>query len=199
MIRQSLVEERVSALHHHSLQAAGETDVDTSRTTSRRTPAPVGSRIVIKKNSSLMNSNEEGMTVSPSATPSSTPTPTVDPRSRVELLERNLRYIQQQHEITLKDLHSEISRLQEENRGKIRYEKIHRFQWTRISSVLDLHFRFINLNPKSSTDTEGEIIPTIQQFTELTMKEPVLGEIFMCSYISTLISSIWRRSNLNEF
>ena len=116
MIRQSLVEERVSALHHHALQATGDTDFDMSRAPSRRTPAPVASRIIIKKNSSLMPGGDEVATNSRSTTPS--PTPTVDPRSRVELLERNLRYIQQQHEITLNDLHSEISRLQEENRGK---------------------------------------------------------------------------------
>jgi hypothetical protein len=42
---------------------------------------------------------------------------TVDHDSRVELLERNLRYIQQQHEVILVDLHHEINRLQQENRG----------------------------------------------------------------------------------
>jgi hypothetical protein len=41
----------------------------------------------------------------------------IDSDSRVELLERNLRYIQQQHEIILVDLHSEINRLQQENKG----------------------------------------------------------------------------------
>jgi hypothetical protein len=40
----------------------------------------------------------------------------VDSDSRIELLERNLRYIQQQHEITLADLHNEIHRLQQENK-----------------------------------------------------------------------------------
>ena len=47
----------------------------------------------------------------------SSPAPPIDPRSRIELLERNLRYVQQQHEITLVDLHNEISKLQQENRG----------------------------------------------------------------------------------
>jgi hypothetical protein len=116
MIRQSLVDERLSALHHHSLQSSGDSDGDMSKTTSRRVPAPVASRIIIKKNSSLLPIGDEATINSPSTTPS--PTPTVDPRSRVELLERNLRYVQQQHEITLADLHREISRLQEENRGK---------------------------------------------------------------------------------
>jgi hypothetical protein len=37
--------------------------------------------------------------------------------TRIELLERNIRYIQQQHKITLNDLHNEINRLQQENRG----------------------------------------------------------------------------------
>jgi hypothetical protein len=43
----------------------------------------------------------------------------VDSNSRNELLERNLRYIQQQHELTLIDLHNEINRLQQENKGII--------------------------------------------------------------------------------
>jgi len=49
----------------------------------------------------------------------------VDSDSRVELLERNLRYIQQQHELTLIDLHNEINRLQQENKGinKKNFEK----------------------------------------------------------------------------
>ena len=41
----------------------------------------------------------------------------VDSDSRVELLERSLHYIQQQHNITLVDLHNEINRLQQENKG----------------------------------------------------------------------------------
>jgi len=122
MIRQSLVDERLSALHHHSLQSSGDSDGDMSKTTSRRVPAPVASRIIIKKNSSLLPIGDEATINSPSTTPS--PTPTVDPRSRVELLERNLRYVQQQHEITLADLHREISRLQEENRGKFHSKMI---------------------------------------------------------------------------
>jgi hypothetical protein len=116
MIRQSLVDERVSALHHHTLQSPGDSDGDMSKATSRRLPAPVVSRIVIKKNSSLLTTGDELNITSPSSTPS--PTPAVDPRSRVELLERNLRYVQQQHEITLFDLHNEINRLQQENRGE---------------------------------------------------------------------------------
>lgn len=112
MIRQSLVDERVSALHHHALQSTGDNDNDMSKASSRRVPAPVASRIVITKNASLISpGDEQNMSSSPS------PTPTVDPRSRVELLERNLRYVQQQHEMTLADLHNEISRLQKENRG----------------------------------------------------------------------------------
>jgi hypothetical protein len=118
MIRQSLVDERVSALHHHTLQSSGDSDGDMSKGTSRRLAAPVASRIVIKKNSSLLPTGDEIVTNSPSTTPSPTPIPNVDPRSRVELLERNLRYVQQQHEITLADLHNEISRLQQENRGE---------------------------------------------------------------------------------
>lgn len=119
MIRQSLVDERVSALHHHTLQSPGDTDGDMSKATSRRLPAPVASRIVIKKNSSLLPTGDEATINSPTTSPSSTPIPTVDPRSRVELLERNLRYVQQQHETTLIDLHREISRLQQENRGEL--------------------------------------------------------------------------------
>jgi len=124
MIRQSLVDERVSALHHHTLQSSGDSDGDMSKATSRRLPAPVTTRIVIKKNSSLISTGDEPTIDSSSTTPS--PTPTVDPRSRVELLERNLRYVQQQHEITLADLHNEISRLQEENRGKFVSLKINK-------------------------------------------------------------------------
>ena len=128
MIRQSLVEERLSALHHRTLQSPGDNDGDMSRSTARpRLPAPVGSRIVIKKNSALLTSAEDMINPSPPSPPSSPPpAPTVDPRARVELLERNLRYVQQQHETTLKDLHQEISRLQEENRGKRRKRSPHR-------------------------------------------------------------------------
>lgn len=118
MIRQPLVDERISALHHQSLQSSGGSDGDMSKATLRRAPAPVASRIVIKKNASLLNMDDENTSNSPS------PTPTVDPRSRVELLERNLRYVQQQHEMTLIDLHNEISRLQQENRGEFRLKII---------------------------------------------------------------------------
>lgn len=44
--------------------------------------------------------------------------------SRIELFERNLRYIQQQHEITLIDLHNEINRLQQENKGIHKMKRI---------------------------------------------------------------------------
>lgn len=122
MIRQSLVDERVSALHHHTFQSPGDSDGDMSKPASRRFPAPVASRIVIRKNSSLVPTNDEITINSSSTTPS--PTPAVDPRSRVELLERNLRYVQQQHEMTLNDLHNEIARLQQENRGKFKINLI---------------------------------------------------------------------------
>lgn len=125
MIRQPLVDERVSALHHQSLQSSDDGDGDLSKTTSRRAPAPVTSCIVIKKNPSLLPTGDEGTFNTHSSSPS--PTPTVDPRSRVELLERNLRYVQQQHEITLNDLHNEINRLHQENRGKSSTKKS--FQW----------------------------------------------------------------------
>ena len=120
MIRQSLVNERVSILHHHTLQSPDDSDGDMSKPISRRLPAPVASRIVIKKNSSLLPTGDEPAANSSSTTPS--PTPNVDLRSRVELLERNLCYVQQQHEIILNDLHKEISRLQQENRGKFLIE-----------------------------------------------------------------------------
>lgn len=42
----------------------------------------------------------------------------VDSKTNIELLERNLRYIQEQHECTLSDLHQEINRLQTENRSR---------------------------------------------------------------------------------
>ena len=113
MIRQTLVDERVSALHHHTLQSPGDTDGDMSKPTSRRVPPPIASRIVIKKNAALLPNADE-----PIVAASVSPVPTVDPRSRVELLERNLRYVQQQHELTLADLHNEISRLQDENRSR---------------------------------------------------------------------------------
>ncbi|CAF3436152.1 unnamed protein product [Rotaria socialis] len=156
MIRQSLVDERVSALHHHALQSPGDSDGDMSKPTARRFPAPVASRIVIRKNSSLVHISDEATIKSSSTTPS--PTPTVDPRSRVELLERNLRYVQHQHEITLNDLHNEIARLQQENR--------------------DLHFRMIDIRPSStssrSKQRKSSIAPNTQQINDLTQSEPVL-------------------------
>ncbi|CAF2736724.1 unnamed protein product [Rotaria sp. Silwood2] len=155
MIRQSLVDERVSALHRHTLQSPGDSDGDMSKPTSRRLPAPVATRIIIRKNSSLLSKGDEARITTPSTTPS--PTPIVDPRSRVELLERNLRYVQQQHEITLNDLHSEISRLQEENR--------------------DLHFRMVDIRPSSSSGNKQrktEIVPNFQQLAVLTQNEPIL-------------------------
>ena len=47
----------------------------------------------------------------------------VDPSSRTELLERNILYIQQQHEAVLIDLHDEISRLRQENEGVHKFTK----------------------------------------------------------------------------
>lgn len=173
MIRQPLVDERVSALHHQSLQSSGESDGDMSKATSRRAPAPVTSCIVIKKNPSLLPTGDEGTFNSHSSSPS--PTPTVDPRSRVELLERNLRYVQQQHEITLNDLHNEINRLQQENRGKSSTKII---KTTSRIFHIDLHFRMIDIRPQSSSTTKHrptEIIPTIHQLADLTHHEPVLG------------------------
>lgn len=183
MIRQPLVDERVSALHHQSLQSSGDNDGDMSKSTSRRAPAPVTSCIVIKKNPSLLPTGDEGNYNSHSASPS--PTPTVDPRSRVELLERNLRYVQQQHEITLNDLHNEINRLQQENRGKLS---------TKNSSnhfSIDLHFRMIDIRPQSSSTTKHrptEIIPTIHQLADLTHHEPVLGMNKNIDYSLLLVS-----------
>ncbi|CAF0822869.1 unnamed protein product [Rotaria sordida] len=158
MIRQSIVDERVSALHSHTLQSPGDSDGDMSKPTSRRIPAPVASRIIIRKNSSLLPTNDEIRIISPSTTPS--PTPTVDPRSRVELLERNLRYVQQQHEITLSDLHNEINRLQQENR--------------------DLHFRMADIRPSSSSTNKQhktETVPNLQQLANLSLNEPNLESI----------------------
>ncbi|CAF1574862.1 unnamed protein product [Rotaria magnacalcarata] len=156
MIRQSLVDERVSALHHLALQSPGDSDGDMSKPTARRFPAPVASRIIIRKNSSLVHISDEATVKSSSTTPS--PTPTVDPRSRVELLERNLRYVQHQHEITLNDLHNEIARLQQENR--------------------DLHFRMVDIRPSSASSRSKQrkfsIAPSIQQIDDLTQSEPVL-------------------------
>jgi hypothetical protein len=118
MMPQSLVEERISALHQHGLQSSDEADSDMSGMKSRRMPPPIGSRIIIKKNASLSTSmDDSSMNASVTTSPPSSLIPTVDPRSRVDLLEKNLRYVQQQHEITLNDLHREMSRLQAENRG----------------------------------------------------------------------------------
>jgi hypothetical protein len=64
----------------------------------------------------------------------------MDSDSRVELLERNLRYIQQQHEITLNDLHNEINRLQQENK--------------------DLHYRLINSHSLEQEQQINDPIPT---------------------------------------
>ncbi|CAF3219436.1 unnamed protein product [Rotaria sp. Silwood2] len=58
---------------------------------------PKSSHIVDKNNSSLSGA-------------------IVEPGSRIEFLERSLRYIQEQQETVLVDLHNEISRLQQENR-----------------------------------------------------------------------------------
>ena len=157
MIRQSLVEERVSALHHHTLQSPGDNDGDMSRIASRRLPPPVGSRIVIKKNASLLPTSDDIIPNSPSTTPSPTSTPTVDPRSRVDLLERNLRYVQQQHEMTLNDLHLEIDRLQEENRGEV--ERAFSSHW-RVSCALSFRSSLSNDQSSSTvrlaTETEEE-------------------------------------------
>ncbi|CAF1277196.1 unnamed protein product [Adineta steineri] len=158
MIRQSFVEERISDLHHHALQSSGDSDGEMSKGTSRRLPAPVTtSRIVIKKNTSLIPKGTEPV-LSTSSTVSS-PTPTVDPRSRIDLLERNLRYVQQQHEITLADLHSEINKLQNENR--------------------DLHFRMVNIrlpSASASKQRKSEISPNINQLADITQNEPVLAK-----------------------
>ena len=42
----------------------------------------------------------------------------VDSKRNIEVLERNRRYIQEQHACTLSDLHQEINRLQTENQSR---------------------------------------------------------------------------------
>ncbi|UJR27643.1 hypothetical protein I4U23_008924 [Adineta vaga] len=157
MIRQSLVEERISDLHHHALQSSGGGNGDMSKATSRRLPPPAASRLVIKKNPSLIpTGTEPTINTSPSTSP---PAPAVDPRSRIELLERNLRYVQNQHEITLVDLHNEITKLQQENR--------------------DLHFRMANIRVPSASEKnqrKTEVFPNINQLADLTQNEPVLAK-----------------------
>ncbi len=83
----------------------------------------------------------------------------VDSDSRVELLERNLRYIQQQHELTLIDLHNEINRLQQENKG------INKKNFGKDKVIhLDLHYRLINTHSSleqepRNTDQLSSLIP----------------------------------------
>ncbi|CAF0802038.1 unnamed protein product [Adineta ricciae] len=155
MIRQSLVDERISDLHHHTLQSSKGSDGDMSKAASRRLPPPPASRLVIKKNASLIPTGTQP-TANTTLTTSS-PAPPIDPRSRIELLERNLRYVQQQHEITLVDLHNEISKLQQENR--------------------ELHFRMANIRVPSGSDDKQrktEVQPSINELANLTQNEPVL-------------------------
>ena len=172
MIRQSFVEERISDLHHHALQSSGGADADMSKVPSRRLPAPVTSRLVIKKNSSLLPTGTETTIDTSSST--SPPTLTVDPRSRIELLERNLRYVQQKHEKTLVDLHNEISKLQHENRGNL----ICSSSFKAVQIFLDLHFRMVNIRVPSASGSKQrktEVLPNIHQLADLTQNEPVLG------------------------
>lgn len=65
-----------------------------------------------------------------------------DLQSRIDLLEQNLRVMQEEHDAIAVDLQKEIERLQEENRGKNLSVVLHRLN----SINLDLRYR-LNNNP----------------------------------------------------
>ncbi|CAF5043105.1 unnamed protein product, partial [Rotaria magnacalcarata] len=81
--------------HQSSRQLSRHVSDDVSKTMAHH--VPISSRSVNKYNSSLSGS-------------------TLEPTSRIDFLERNLHYIQEQQGIVLADLHDEITRLQQENR-----------------------------------------------------------------------------------
>lgn len=88
------------------------TEHQASRQTSRQT-ARKGSDSILKSTSDhlsnpskVINKNSSSLTTSP-----------LESGSRIEFLERNLRFIQEQQDIVLVDLYDEIARLQQDNRG----------------------------------------------------------------------------------
>ncbi|CAF3322434.1 unnamed protein product [Rotaria socialis] len=97
--------------HQSSRQLSRHVSDDVSKTMAHH--VPISSRSVNKYNPSLSES-------------------TLEPISRIDFLERNLRYIQEQQGIVLVDLHDEITRLQQENR--------------------DLHYQLIKTNSLPSRD-----------------------------------------------
>ena len=75
----------------------------------------------------------------------------VDPSSRIELLEHNLLCIQRQHKVVLIDLHDEISRLRQENRGVHKFTKKSKLKINKFH-CLDLHRQLTKSRSLSSTE-----------------------------------------------
>ncbi|CAF0871756.1 unnamed protein product [Didymodactylos carnosus] len=194
MMRQSLIDERRS-------------DLVLSDPTNRRlhritTIGDKNPHVHIRKNNHLNNNNSNDQQQQSQEISDSSPSsqyyeqqsdfspfsPNVDPRQRIDHLERNIKYIQQQHEHTLQDLHNEVDRLQQENRGMYR--------------AYHLHFHLINIRPSSrnsrsdivsqvpTTTTNGTvdrnwtkpttttittIVPTASQISDLSKTETNLG------------------------
>ncbi|CAF0914462.1 unnamed protein product [Didymodactylos carnosus] len=150
MIRQSLIDER-----HSDLALSDSTNRRLHRITAFGDKNP--SHLHIRKNNRLINNNNTNDQQSQETTDSSPSSqyyeqqsdfspfsPSIDPRQRIDHLERNIKYIQQQHEQTLQDLHHEVDRLQQENR--------------------DLHFHLINIRP-SSRNNNSDVLSQITTIT----------------------------------
>ncbi|CAF3999467.1 unnamed protein product [Rotaria sordida] len=132
---------------------ADNIDDDISKTKSK------SSRIIDKNNSS------------------SSPESNIEPGSRIEFLERNLRYIQEQQETVLIDLHNEISRLQQENR--------------------DLHYRLIKTQALSSI--EQKQTNTDQISSPSPSKSIHENQIHLKQYIDKLEKQLIESEQKNKY
>ncbi|CAF1177576.1 unnamed protein product [Rotaria sordida] len=132
---------------------ADNIDDDISKTKSK------SSRIIDKNNSS------------------SSPESNIEPGSRIEFLERNLRYIQEQQETVLIDLHNEISRLQQENR--------------------DLHYRLIKT--QSSSSIEQKQTNTDQISSPSPSKSIHENQIHLKQYIDKLEKQLIESEQKNKY
>ncbi|CAF4857831.1 unnamed protein product [Rotaria sp. Silwood1] len=146
--------------HQSSRRSSDNLDDDRSKVLSHHLPK--SSNIVDKNNSSLSGTINE-------------------PGSRIEFLERNLRYIQEQQEIVLVDLHNEISRLQQENR--------------------DLHYRLIKTYSLSSTEQKQRNIDQLSSSSSPNKSnhDKLENQIYLKQHIDKLEKQLIESEQKNKY
>ncbi|CAF3765903.1 unnamed protein product [Rotaria sp. Silwood1] len=164
--------------HQSSRRSSDNLDDDRSKVLSHHLPK--SSNIVDKNNSSLSETINE-------------------PGSRIEFLERNLRYIQEQQEIVLVDLHNEISRLQQENRG---FNKFNSFKKKKKNSLhLDLHYRLIKTYSLSSTEQKQRNIDQLSSSSSPNKSnhDKLENQIYLKQHIDKLEKQLIESEQKNKY